>query len=369
MKTEIVIAGGGLAGAAAAIRLARAGRGVVLVERSSGPHHKVCGEFLSAEALGYLGALGVDVAALGAVPITQVQLAGVTRPLPFPAMSLTRCRLDEELLRVAAAAGATVLRGHSVQGLERIDGGWRARLDDAAEVIAPAAMLATGKHDLRGRARPPGRQAGLVGMKMYLRLSPAQTDALAGRVELLLYRGGYAGLQPVEHGVANLCCLVDRAALRRLGGRWQPLLAAMQRQCPGLAERLAGATPLLERPLAVAPVPYGYVRRASAAEPGLWALGDQAAVIPSFTGDGMSIALHSGWRAAAMYLEGATAEEFQRRLHAELGPQVALATAVSRGLVHPVTRPVLTAAVQALPCLLGLVARHTRIAHPATEGP
>ncbi len=35
----------------------------------------------------------------------------------------------------------------------------------------------------------------------------------------------------------------------------------------------------------------------------MWALGDQAAVIPSFTGDGMSIALHSGCLAAAMYLQ------------------------------------------------------------------
>jgi len=364
MNPEIVVVGGGLAGAAAAIQLARAGREAMLIERSAGPQHKVCGEFLSAEALGYLDALGVDITGLGAVPIRSVQLAGVTRNLPFPAMSLTRCRLDEELLRLAVHAGATVLRGRSVQALERFGDGWRARLDDAIEVTAQAAMLATGKHDLRGRSRPPGKQSGLVGLKMYFRLTPAQAEALAGRVELLLYRGGYAGLQPVERGAANLCCLIDRDELRRLGGHWEHLLAAMQQQCPELRKRLAGATPLLEKPLAVAPIPYGYVRQEQAAEPGLWALGDQAAVIPSFTGDGMSIALHSGWLAVAMYLEGATAEQFQHRLRTQLRRQVALATAISRGLVHPVAQPLLTVAISIFPGLLRFVAQQTRITHP-----
>jgi len=357
----MLIVGGGLAGAAAAIQLARAGREVVLLERSNGPHHKVCGEFLSAEALGYLAALGADVAALGAVPIRAVRLAGVERPLPFSAMSLMRCRLDEELLRLAGAAGATVLRGRSVQSLARVGEGWRARLDDAAEVTAEAAMLATGKHDLHGHARTQGRQPGLVGLKMYFQLASVQTHALAGRVELIVYRGGYAGLQPVEGGAANLCCLIDSVELRRLGG-WGGLLAAMQEQSPDLRERLTGATLLLEKPLAIAPIPYGYMRGAKAIEPGLWALGDQAAVIPSFTGDGMSIALHSGCLAAAMYLEGATAEQFQQRLHAELRRQVALATVVSRGLVNPVMQPMFTAAVRVFPSLLGMVARQTRIA-------
>jgi flavin-dependent dehydrogenase len=371
-RAEIVIIGGGLAGSAAAIQLARAGRDVLLLERSTGPHHKVCGEFLSAEALTYLGALGADLAALGAVPIHSVRLAGVTRDLPFRAMSVTRCCLDEELLRLAAEAGATVLRGHRVQQLSAPAGGWQARLDDwqvklddSNEVTAPTVFLATGKHDLHGYPRPLGKQAGLVGLKMYFRLTAEQIEALRGRVELLLYRGGYAGLQPVEDGVANLCCLVDRAVLQQLSGRWEHLLAAMQQQCPELRERLIGAQPLLEKPLAITSIPYGYVRGCSHATAGLWALGDQAAVIPSFTGDGMSIALHSGSVAAQMYLAGATSAAFQRCLHAELHRQVALATLVSRGLVSPVTRHFFAAAVGVWPGLLGLVARQTRITRVA----
>ena len=372
LVSDVLIIGGGLAGSAAAITLAAAGRNVVLLEKESQPQHKVCGEFLSQEALTYLRALGVDSAALGAVPIHSVRLAGkhrvTTAPLPFAAMSLTRRHLDEDLLRLAEEAGAKVLRGCHVQSLVAAGTGWQAAACDTqahTEILAAsAAFLATGKHDLRGRPRPEGRQRGLLAFKMYWQLAPQQASALAGHVELMLYRGGYAGLQPVEDGAANLCCLVERRELHRLaaepgdGGHWENLLAAMQRACPHLRQRLHGAQPLLARPLAASAIPYGYVRRAS---DGLWALGDQAAVIPSFTGDGMSIALHSGCLAAEMYLRGATAASFQRRLHAEVATQVSLATVLSRGLVAASLQPLFAAAVAIWPAILGHVAGYTRI--------
>ena len=370
MSAEVVIVGGGLAGSAAAIVLANAGRDVVLLERESQPQHKVCGEFLSQEALTYLRLLGVDVVSLGGVAIRSVRLAGRASQseaaLPFAAMSLTRRRLDEELLLLAERAGAKVLRGCRVNGLQRSGEGWTARMAGSQSVSATAAFLATGKHDLHARARPKGKQPDLVAFKMYWRLLPQHTAALEGHVELVLYRGGYAGLQPVEEGAANLCCLVERAELQRLGGRWENLLAAMQRDCGLLRERLQGAVPLLEKPLAISAIPYGYVRASS---DGLWALGDQAAVIPSFTGDGMSIALHSGCLAAEMYLRGETAEQFQERLQGELSRQVALATMVSRGLVWRPSRSVFTAAVKTWPRILGAVAARTRISREVLHGP
>jgi flavin-dependent dehydrogenase len=333
-SSDVLIAGGGLGGAAAAIVLARAGRSVVLIEKESRSQHKVCGEFLSQEALSYLHALGVDVVALGAVPITAVRLTGrfgVSESLlPFAALSLTRLRLDAELLGLAEAAGATILRGRTVQALERTGDRWQAELDNETLVSAGSAFLATGKHDLHDHQRPRGRQGDLIAFKMYWKLAPEQSAGLNGHVELLLYRGGYGGLQPVEAGAANLCCLVQRDEYLRAGGRWSSLLAAMRRACPHLDRRLSGAEPLLSRPLAVSSIPYGLVREPIS---DLWVLGDQAVVIPSFTGDGMSIALHSGCLAAEMLLCGETPESFQQRLRCEVERQVSFATTLSLGLV------------------------------------
>src|SRR5580692_8541024 len=130
-QNEVLILGGGVAGCAASIALARKGRSVTLIERESTPRHKVCGEFLSGEALEDLHALGINVASLGAVPIDYVRLAAARRaadaPLPFPAASLTRKALDTALIAEAIATGVRVARGRSVQALDRTAGNtWRA---------------------------------------------------------------------------------------------------------------------------------------------------------------------------------------------------------------------------------------------------
>ena len=99
---DAIILGGGPAGSAAAIELSLAGRRVALLERSLAAHDKVCGDFLSTEALSTLSSLGLNLPALGAVSINRVRLAGSlgisSATLPFAAQSLTRRALDEALL-------------------------------------------------------------------------------------------------------------------------------------------------------------------------------------------------------------------------------------------------------------------------------
>ncbi len=370
-SAKVLVLGGGPAGCAAAITLARGGLEVTLVERDPGPKHKVCGEFLSHEALAILPGLGVDAGALGAVPIRGVRFCSgehiSTAELPFPAMSLSRKVLDEALLARVAGNGATVLAGTPVQSLERQGSLWCARLGDGRELHAGTVVLATGKHDLRGWSRPAGAQNNLLALKMYLRLSPAQFRALGSHVELLLYRGGYAGLQPVADGVTNLSCLVQRSVLSAAGGGWEGLLALLHTGNAHARERLADAAPLLERALAVAAIPYGFVRKAPLGE-ALWAVGDQAAVIPSFTGDGMSIALMSGVRAAEGLLRGEDATAFQRTLHRDLCGQVARATAISRGLVWEPSKRAISAAVRLWPGLLRGTAAATRLSSASLAG-
>ena len=367
----VVVIGGGLAGAAAAIMLSRGGCPVTLFERDAEPKHKVCGEFLSGEALDLLDGLGVSARSLGAVPVRRVRLcsaAVVTEStLPFAAMSLTRLRLDEAMLQAAAAAGADVRRGVAVEALENPDQNpgqnpdqrWNLRLSDGTMCTEQNVILASGKHDLRGHSRPRGVQGELVALKMYWRLAPAQLLALDGAVELLLHPGGYTGLQCVENGVANLSALIDRRFLAKLGG-WTGFLATLRETCPQAEQRLRGAEPLLPKPLAVSAIPYGFLRR-HAIGSGLWAVGDQAAVIPSFTGDGMSIALYSGIRAAESLLRGDSAEAFQPSLHRELRWQVARATALSLALVREPSRRLLVGAVRLWPNLLRGSARATRL--------
>ena len=75
-RTAALIVGGGPAGSATAITLARAGAMPVLIERSLGERDVVCGGFLGWDALAALQRLGLDVEALGARPIHRLRLAG-----------------------------------------------------------------------------------------------------------------------------------------------------------------------------------------------------------------------------------------------------------------------------------------------------
>jgi flavin-dependent dehydrogenase len=359
---DALIVGGGLAGGALATSLAEAGRSVVLLEREAGPHDKVCGEFLSREAILYLNALGVDPSALGACRIHSVRLAGgagaATVALPFPALSLSRRTLDAALLDRAAKAGAQVRLGARVQSLNPHEDGWQARLANGETAAGKSAFLATGKHDLRSWPRPEGTQPDLIGFKMHLRLAPAQAALLEGHVELMMFRGGYAGLEPVEGGLANLCLLVRRSRYAALGQEWEALLAAMRADCPLFAERSQGAQPRWDRPLAISSIPYGYVRRAA---DGLWRLGDQAAVIPSFAGDGMSIALHSARLAAGYYMSGAPVRAFQRRLARDVGTAVRCATLLSQLSVSGAGRNLIGWGAFRLPNIMSFVAAMTRV--------
>lgn len=303
--TDAVIVGGGPAGCAAAIALARAGARPLLLERDRAATEKVCGEFLAEDAARLLARLGLDLPALGAVPIRRALLGAgrhVTEmALPFAAWGLPRATLDAALLEAAAAAGAELRRGVAVAGAERAGEGWRLRLASGESLSAARLVLATGKHELRGLKRQAG--GGALGVKL-----PLWGEGPDAAIALLACPGGYAGLQPRPGGGANLCAALDP----RVAG-----VAAAARSAEAFLDHVAGGSalaarlladlrPALARPLTVAGVPYGFLHRGGGAgEP--FRIGDQAAVVPSFCGDGVAMALGSGIAAAAALGRGVTA--------------------------------------------------------------
>jgi flavin-dependent dehydrogenase len=364
--SDPIIIGGGPAGSAAAITLARAGRSVTLIERNASPTDKVCGDFLGADAIAAIAALGVDVAALSPSPITAVRLVHgkrvATAPLPFPAFGLTRRALDEALLRRAGLSGATILKGHPVRGINRSNGSLRLECGTLGSITADTVFLATGKHDLRGAPRTV-RGTGLVGLKMYCTLQPRQQTALHGHAELVLFSGGYAGLQLVESNRAVLCVLVPAARLRAADGQWERLLDSLMRECAHLAERLAGARPLLDRPLAVAGLPYGYMHAPCGQDlPGLFRVGDQATVIGSFTGDGVALALASAMMACRVWLvQGNAAAVYHRAWRRHVAPQMRLSALVHRACLAPAAQPWLLRLCRLAPQTMRLAASRTRV--------
>jgi flavin-dependent dehydrogenase len=179
---------------------------------------------------------------------------------------------------------------------------------------ARSLFLATGKHDVRGSSRPRSAKNPALGLRVRLAPSPRLARRLASTIELPLFDGGYAGLVLQEDGSANLCLAVRKSLLGEVGGDPAALLAKVAAGHPHLALRLEPGW----REAAfdtIGSVPYGW--SAETTEPGVFRLGDQAAVIPSLAGEGIDIAHASGIAAAEAWQQGGAeaAPPYQQALY------------------------------------------------------
>lgn len=341
MKTSpirVLIAGGGLAGLAAAIEAARAGHEVVLAEASRCGRDKVCGEFLSPEAAIDFAALGCSTWAedLGAVPLTRVAIHGpgnarIAIDLPGPpAHAVTRRALESYLAERARAVGATVLERAPVRDLIAKRGSWRARVGELT-VEAKVLVGAFGKRspmDRRLGLPRATRHAPFAAMKAYF---DAPLDALDAPVELHLLDHGYVGLNPVEGGKLALCALLEG----EITTDWNVLTA-----------RFASSATLRDR-LARLGEPSGPVRGLAGfgfeaqglcrIEDGAIALlaGDAARMMPSFTGDGMAVALRSGRLAVQALATRDPVAMYRQRYAAAFRTRTVLASAIHRAFLNP----------------------------------
>ncbi|HET7433223.1 MAG TPA: FAD-dependent oxidoreductase, partial [Thermoanaerobaculia bacterium] len=123
MEVDVAVIGAGPAGSTLAALLARRGVRVALVDRDVFPRDKLCGEFLSYDALPILEALdlGDELDRLNAPRIGRCRVIGTHKTLefalPHPARGISRLFLDDMLLRAANARGAMRFDGWTTVAL------------------------------------------------------------------------------------------------------------------------------------------------------------------------------------------------------------------------------------------------------------
>lgn len=331
----------------------------MLVDRDAEPGDALCGGFLGWRTAERLRVLGLDPEALGAHRVDRLKVFGPGKPLEVPlpqrCWGLSRKALDTELRRLGVGAGAEL----AIDTVREVDG--LQVVGRANEWRPESLFLATGKADVRGCPRSREGNDPALGLRVRLRPSPALAGQLAGTIELHLFERGYGGVVLHEDGSANLCLAVRKSLLARHGGEPHALLAALARTHPHFALRLEPGWS--DAPVdTIGAVPYGW--SAKETSPGLFRLGDQAAVIPSLAGEGIDIALASGIAAARAWLAGGAqaAPDFQARFHRQAkGPMAWAARAWQLAERPALARPALGAARLA-PALLRKVIDTTRIA-------
>jgi len=281
VMTDVVIAGGGPAGLAAAIRSAERGLRTLLLERSASVPDKACGEGLMPAGAHELERLGARIPQGGSASLRGIRYLeedGTVLEGQFggrPGMGIRRTVLAEALRERAAAAGAELRRGTVLATHPRFDAvevGTDSGVLDARLLIA-----ADGLHSPLRRAAglDAGNGSGPMrfGIRRHFALAP-WTDF----VEVYWAPGIEAYVTPVGPRSVNVALLHDRDGARD----FDDLLAPF----PALRERLAGASvdsdlrgagPLLQR------------ARARWAER-LALVGDAAGYVDAITGQGLSLA-------------------------------------------------------------------------------
>lgn len=310
---DVIIAGGGPAGASAAIHLATRGARVLLAEQKRFPRPKLCGEFISPECALHFDRLGVKDEMFAAGPATLAETVFYSRngsKVSVPsswfgsggvALGLSRAEMDERLLRRAHAAGAKVLEDAHVTDLLVEKGqvqGVTIKAGSQAETYRAAITIdATGRTRALARRLPAAKESAklnrppMIAFKAHLE----NTRVAPGACEIYFYRRGYGGLSSIENGLSNLCFIASARDVRSCAADADRVVREVVSQNRRARFTLEAARTHSQW-LAVSLDGFG--RQDVAPADGLLTVGDAASFIDPFTGSGMLMALESGELAA-----------------------------------------------------------------------
>ena len=312
VKHDVLIIGGGPAGATAALMLARAGWSVAVVEKKMFPRRKVCGEFISATSQPLLRKLGIDEAFRNRAG-PEVRRVGLfardtllASAMPRPSSSLGpwgralgREHLDRLLLEAAARAGATLWQPWRAADLKRRKDGMVCTITakaDTKELSAHIAIVAQGSWE---RGIWPGanvkvhKASDLLAFKAHFR----DCDLPADLMPLLVFPGGYGGMVHSDGGRVSLSCCIRRDTLSSCRQGYQSAHAGnaviqhIQKSCLGVREALSRAS-CDGVWLSAGPINPG-IRKCYS--DGIFFVGNIAGEAHPIVAEGISMAMQSSW--------------------------------------------------------------------------
>jgi len=310
-RFDIAVIGGGPAGAATAIRAARQGAKVVVVEKGSHGRDKICGDGLTPRAVAALDELKIPLDDAHHIDGLRMIAGKQVRELPwgspgdrFPPHGAVwpRRRLDAALIDAAADAGADVRFETEGAVIADVDGRVTGVRTAHGDLHADLVVAATGAPGAVARALGADRVAdepyGLA-IRAYV-ASPRHADrhieaCLTVKDQNGTWIPGYGWMFPCGDGTVN----IGVGALSTMKGFKSLNLNTLLDHYRAIVRDSWGIGPNLERPRAWR-LPMSVVRRHG---PGWVAVGDAAGLVNPMNGEGIDYGLESGMLAADLFLD------------------------------------------------------------------
>ena len=367
IEADVIVVGAGPAGSATATHLARRGLDVALLEKTTFPREKVCGDGLTPRATRQLIRLGIDTSKrAGWLHNRGLRIyGGGERPFElewpdladFPPYGLVRPRsdFDDLLARNAVASGAKLYELANViepimdSRTDRITG---VQTRDGRRFSAPVVIAADGNSTrlslAMGLTKRDDRPMG-VAVRTYYR-SPRHTDDhLESWLELWDGKPGESDLLPGYgwiFGMGDGSCNVGLGILNTSSafGRTD-YKALLKRWLDNTPEEWGFRDENMISPVRGAALPMGFNRQPHYTR-GLLLVGDAGGMVNPFNGEGIAYAMESGEIAAdavaSSHYRGVgtpsaekALESYPLRLKAELGGYYTLGRAFVKLIGHP----------------------------------
>lgn len=287
-----------------------------MIEKKSYPFHRVCGEYVSNEALPFLKASGLYPRDLKLPQVKFFEISTVSGrsakvPLDLGGFGISRYSFDHFLYRTARMEGVVFQLNTEVTAIKDLR-------DETFEIETTggiqSADIVIGSFGKRSKIDvQQGRdfirkRSPFVGVKYHVRLDHPEEV-----ISLHNFPGGYCGVGNVEEGITNLCYLTHRDNLKVSGD-----IKAMEQEVlfvnPLIRNIFTRATYLLVKPEVINEISF---ETKLPVENHILMAGDAAGMITPVCGNGMAIAIHSGKILSELVIEFCKGKIDRSRLETE----------------------------------------------------
>jgi len=312
-SSSVVIVGGGLAGLVSACILSKNGEEVILVEKKTYPFHRVCGEYVSNEALGFLTREGLlplnfELPDIKKFLFSDTLGRSITLPLDLGGFGISRFEFDHFLFQRAKDLGVKFLTSTQVFDVNFNTGEdqFQLELSNCSIITAKYVIGAFGKRSKLDKVlnRPfIEKRSPFIGVKYHVK-----TEEYRDTVALHNFEGGYCGINAIEEDKFNICYLGSRDQLRTFGS-----IEEMERQVlwknPYLKKLFSESEFLFDKPEVINEINF---EPKKPIENHILMAGDAAGLITPLCGNGMAMAIQSGKLAAETILSNKKRSEIER---------------------------------------------------------